>query len=108
MKTKMERLEEFHQNMINDSYLPRNAEEANAFLRKHLDAVEEKSLPPEQLQDYTYRMMVPSFNIEGAWIMKGKIRSWKAFGHIIEIHDCGNIYIHTNGGELWFSLDAAG
>ncbi|MCK8123871.1 hypothetical protein MTF66_02595 [Pseudoalteromonas sp. 2CM39R] len=107
MKTKKDRLKEFHKNMSNDSLIPSNAEEANTFLRRHLDAVEESSLPSEQLQNYTYRMMIPSFNIEGAWSINGTMRSWKAFGHIIEIHDCGSINICTNEGVQWLSLGSA-
>lgn len=105
MKTKNERLKEFHSNISTDSFAPANAEEANAFLRKHMDAVEEDSLPPEKLKNYTYRMMIPSFDIEGAWTISGTQRTWKAFGHIIEIQECGSISIRTNSGEEWFSLD---
>jgi len=107
MKTKKVRLQEFHKNMSNDTVILSNAREANAFLRKHLDAIEEASLPPEQLQNYTYRMMIPSFNIEGAWTRNGAMQTWKAFGHIIEIHDCGRINICTNEGSQWFYLDSA-
>ncbi|MDP9939752.1 hypothetical protein [Ectopseudomonas alcaliphila] len=92
--------------MTNDSFMPVNAEEANAFLRKHMDAVEEASLPPEKLDNYTYRMMVPSFDIEGAWTIRENSRIWEAFGHIIEIYENGSISIRSKSGEQWFSLNS--
>lgn len=108
MKPKKDRLKDFHSNLVNDSRRPANAEEANKFLREHLDAVEEASLPPDKLDDYTYRMMIPSFDMENAWAIRkgGGSKFWEAFGHIIDIYEDGSISIRTKSGEQWFWLSS--
>jgi hypothetical protein len=103
MKNKYERLADFKANVVNDIFIPSTAKEANDLLRKHMHAVEKSSLPKEHFGNYTYQMMIPSFDIEGAWACESGKEVWKAFGHVIEIFSCGKIEIRTDEGEMWLS-----
>ena len=103
MKTKVQRLGEFHQALVSDPTIPSTAMEAYAFLRQHLDAVELAALPAKLHLDFTTRMMIPSFEIAGAWTRNGSCQEWQAFGHIARISYAGRIAIKTKSGQPWFS-----
>lgn len=103
MIKKYERLAKFKASVDSDSFIPSSAEEANELLRKHMNAVEKESLPKEHLGNYTYQMMIPSFDLEGAWVNESGRKTWKAFGHVIDIYNCGKIEIRTEEGDIWLS-----
>lgn len=100
---KRERLVEFVSALNEAVWSPTDAESANAFLRKHLDEVEEAMLDARYHKDYTRRMLIPSFDIECAWHYDKGIHRWGAFGHTVEIYDSGSAFIKTLTGEILFS-----
>ncbi|EHW0643065.1 TPA: hypothetical protein ACQYF6_004036 [Vibrio parahaemolyticus] len=103
MIKKYERLAIFKARVENDSFIPSTAKEANDLLRKHMNAVEMESLPKKYLGNYTYQMMIPSFDIEGAWVEQSGKNTWKAIEHVIDIFSCGKIEIRTNEGVIWLT-----
>lgn len=96
------RLDAFFKAVSENPWTPTNAAMANEFLRKYFDAVEEDMLDACYHGNYTFRMMIPSFDIEGAWKYENGIYSWKAREHLIEIQDDGCVRI-TLDGETVFS-----
>jgi hypothetical protein len=99
---KSERLSEFFESLNGAAWSPQDAVSANAFLRQHFDAVEEAELDKKYHKDYTRRMLIPSFDIEGAWLYDSGVHRWQATRHTVEIHDNGSVWIKNHEGKILF------
>lgn len=105
IQKKSVRLDAFKAALTADSYQPYDAADAVAFLKEHLDAVELAVLPPQSLQDFSVRMLIPSLSLgSGAgWSASNGWHTWKGNNHVVKVSASGCILIEELDGTLWFT-----